>query len=440
LSWGSYSEKKKNHLPAQHIYLTMKSIRLAIPVFLFICILFLSIINFRIEQKKRILKEDLIELNLIKYGLFSVDEWKHTAASIIAKKIGELKLTGENKAVMQRKISAFLHETIDDFEARFYEERSRSIKGFIQGGVASLTGTFKMLKQDIPVFTEQIIAFLDDPQSKEAIKIYLSDQLDEYTQQTFAQVDYTRYEQILATHAYDSRDDALVGLKTEIVSLENESKPYKTTLIILFVITGLFLVFRKISLGSEFMIYIGICIVLIIPGVLLPMIEIDARISTLSFSLLGEQISFQDQVLFYQSKSILEVVQIMFEQKGADLIPVGILILAFSVIFPAAKLIASILYIYSTQMKKKKFIHVLIFHTGKWSMADVMVIAIFMAYIGFNGIIAGQLNQLESLAGGVDVLTTNESGILAGLWFFTAFVILSLIISQKLHSNKMRMA
>jgi len=68
-------------------------------------------------------------------------------------------------------------------------------------------------------------------------------------------------------------------------------------------------------------------------------------------------------------------------------------------------------------------------------MADVMVIAIFMAFIGFNGIITDQLHQIENLAAGVEVLTTNNSGILSGFWFFTAFVLISLLVSQRLHST-----
>jgi uncharacterized paraquat-inducible protein A len=33
----------------------------------------------------------------------------------------------------------------------------------------------------------------------------------------------------------------------------------------------------------------------------------------------------------------------------------------------------------------------MVFKTGKWSMADVIVVAIFMAYIGFSGIVGEQL-------------------------------------------------
>ena len=65
-------------------------------------------------------------------------------------------------------------------------------------------------------------------------------------------------------------------------------------------------------------------------------------------------------------------------------------------------------------------------------MADVMVVAIFMAYNGFAGIITEQLKQLESLAQNVDILTTNKSALQAGFFSFTAFSVLSLLTAHKL--------
>jgi hypothetical protein len=69
-------------------------------------------------------------------------------------------------------------------------------------------------------------------------------------------------------------------------------------------------------------------------------------------------------------------------------------------------------------------------------MADVMVVAIFMAYIGFSGIVAEQLSQLENISPTIDILTTNESKLNEGFFLFTGFVILSLFISNRLESIK----
>ncbi len=414
----------------------MKRSRVFIFWGILVAILLLSFLIFRATQDQRTIKSDLAELSNIRYGLFSVDEWKQVAAGIIAGKIGELELSGENKAVMRQKISTFLYDLIGDFETRFYEERSRSLKGFIQSGVAALTGTFDKLKQDVPVFTEQIIDFLDDPQSKEALRSYLVEQLDKYTLETFAQIDYTMHDQIIAGHGYENREAAIAGLKAGIDMMERSGRPYKIAIIVVVLAAAMLFILVKNPSKTEFLIVSGISLTLLIPGVTLPMIDIDARISALSFSLLGEPISFRDQVLFYQSKSILEVVRIMFGHGGLDMIVVGFLILAFSVLFPAAKLTATGVYIYSENLRKQGFVRTLVFRTGKWSMADVMVIAIFMAFIGFNGIITDQLHQIENLAAGVEVLTTNNSGILSGFWFFTAFVLMSLLVSQKLQAGK----
>ena len=65
-------------------------------------------------------------------------------------------------------------------------------------------------------------------------------------------------------------------------------------------------------------------------------------------------------------------------------------------------------------------------------MADVMVVAIFMAYIGFSGIVTEQLNQLKDISTTMDILTTNNSSLKEGFFLFTGFVLLSILISTKI--------
>jgi hypothetical protein len=415
----------------------MKHLRRYIIILVLPAVIIPAYYFYKHEKVKQSLKYDLTELSNIRYGMLSVDEWKQVAASAIAGKINELELSGENKAVLRQKISSFLYEVIGDFEVRFYDERSSSLKGILQSGIVAFSGTFEKLKQDVPLFTEQIIDFLEDPQSKEALRSYLVEQLDKYTLETFTQTDYTWHNQIIARHDFENRRATIAGLKKEIDMLERNAWPYKIAIIVLVFAAAMLFMCGKNQSKTEFFIVSGISVSLLIPGVTLPMIEIDARITELSFVLLGEPVSFHDQVLFYQSKSILEVVGIMFGQKSYDLFSVGFLILAFSVLFPAAKLTASILYVYNERMRNSEAIRLLVFKTGKWSMADVMVIAIFMAFIGFNGIITDQLHQMEGLAASVEVLSTNNSGILTGFWFFTSFVLMSLLVSQRLQSGRL---
>lgn len=410
----------------------MKNKGLLITILLLTGISFLGVTVFKTETEKRKTKEDLIELSKIKYGLFSVDEWKRILSDIITKKIEDFNLEGANREKMRDEISTFLYKQINEFEERYYEEKGQTFFGFLQSGVAAVTGTFGELKKNIPTFTEEILNFMNKPKNRKAIREFIIKKLNDYADKTFAKIDYSTHDRIISEYGFENRDAAVVGLKLKIEQLENKNRPYQVGLIILGVITGLFIGFSSRISKAEYLLLTTICFVFLLAGLLLPMIEIDARVSEMSFNLLGEPVIFQDQVLYYKSKSILEVVRLMMTQSRLDLIFVGILVLTFSVVFPVTKLGSSILYLNSSNLKSNKFIQFMIFRTGKWSMADVMVIAIFMAYIGFSGIITEQLKQIENITQNIDILTTNKSSLQTGFYAFTSFAILSLLTSHKL--------
>jgi hypothetical protein len=62
-------------------------------------------------------------------------------------------------------------------------------------------------------------------------------------------------------------------------------------------------------------------------------------------------------------------------------------------------------------------------------MADVMVIAIFMAYIGFNGIITSQFGQLSKANQELVILTTNGTSLQPGYYLFLTYTLLALLLS-----------
>lgn len=62
-------------------------------------------------------------------------------------------------------------------------------------------------------------------------------------------------------------------------------------------------------------------------------------------------------------------------------------------------------------------------------MADVLVVAIFMAYIGFNGIINNQLDELKEFTTDVTMLTTNGTTLMPGLYIFMTYTILAMFLS-----------
>ncbi|MBK9736216.1 MAG: paraquat-inducible protein A [Saprospiraceae bacterium] len=159
-------------------------------------------------------------------------------------------------------------------------------------------------------------------------------------------------------------------------------------------------------------------VVLLMLGINLPMIDIEAILNSFKISVLGTDIGFGKQYMYYQSKSILDVTETLVRAKGLDIKIVGIMILFFSIIFPLIKLLLSTMYLYSSRVRQNKVVKNIIFYLGKWSMADVFVVALFMAYIGFYGIISSQLNSIANNEGGFAVETINNSKLSPGALFF----------------------
>lgn len=116
-----------------------------------------------------------------------------------------------------------------------------------------------------------------------------------------------------------------------------------------------------------------------------------------------------ETVLQFQSKGILTTVTGLWEHGNRWL---ALLLLLFSVVLPLLKTGVAWLTLFSrTHPVSLRGLH-LSHHLGKWSMADVFVVAILVAYFSSN---AGGLTQAE---------------VQAGLWFFAIYVVLSLLGSQ----------
>ena len=126
-----------------------------------------------------------------------------------------------------------------------------------------------------------------------------------------------------------------------------------------------------------------------------------------------------DIVLSFESKGVIGSIAKLFE--GGDVI-VAIVILLFSVIVPVTKVLSlffvSLFMQYSFAHTLVKFFKMI----GKWSMVDVFVVAVFLVYLTAN---KGEVSRAE---------------IEVGLYFFLAYVIVSMIVSitadKMLHSHK----
>jgi len=109
---------------------------------------------------------------------------------------------------------------------------------------------------------------------------------------------------------------------------------------------------------------------------------------------------------------------------------VGVLLVTFSILFPLLKIVSSLGYFYNYRhARENPVIQFFVFKSGKWSMADVMVVAIFMAYIGFNGIITSQFGKLKSAGQELVILTTNGTSLQPGYYLFLTYTLLALFLT-----------
>jgi len=406
--------------------------RIFISVSLLVMISFCSMQVLKVETEKRALKADFVELSHIKYGLFNVDEWKIVIADIIDKKVREFEVTPENEKEIRKKTENILKELLNQAEVLMEEENSQEgLKGFFRQAVSSFVVPFDKLRARIPEFSNTIIKALKDPQTKKDLQNYLVKKVDEFADETVGKMDYTVFNQLL--EKYDAPDKTAAF--TQIQDLREKADQKVQIFILLLAIAAIILtvmVFLKNAGIFETGVYTLTAFVLLIAGITLPMIDIEATISSFTFLLLGEPVTFENQVLFFQSKSILEVVGILMQRGDIALSVVAFLIFSFSILIPILKLVFSFVALARKRTPKSKVAKFIVFKSGKWSMADVMVVALFMAYIGFSGVINSQLTQLERASGTLEVFTTNNSTLQLGFYLFTAYSVVGLLLASNL--------
>ena len=153
--------------------------------------------------------------------------------------------------------------------------------------------------------------------TKGQIKTMLNKQLEQYFQQTFDTQDTSQMSRILLRT--DSKDiesarvklNKAISVKHGVIVKEaillNHSVGYP-----FFALSGFS---RQPLAPSRYILLVLSLILLLIAGVTTPMIDMEAKISQMSFVLMGHPIHFENQVLYFQSKSILDVFWIMITHK-----------------------------------------------------------------------------------------------------------------------------
>jgi len=416
----------------------MKILKYILACLLILASAYLAIEIKAIDQKRAKLIHDYNELHHVKYGLLSVHQWKEKVSDIIAQKVRNFQLTSENREALSQKISDALYALIN--EIKLLVEENRRDQNMFMAAITFLVDkiffSINDLEKKVPYFTELILDGLDNYDSREKLRSFIQSKIDELLEETVGYEDLSAVSDILDRYQQADVTQCSQFLDNKINTYTAQMEFYALCILALMVSLFLIVILSSSLLSvTDYALLLSNCTVLLFIGLTTPMIEIDARIEHFQFLLMGEAIAFNNQILFAQSKSILDVILVLVQSDAIQSITVGIFIFAFSFLFPITKILASIVLLNRASTSSSKFIQFLVLYTGKWSMADVFVVAIFMAYIGFTGILQKQLSSLENISDKVEVLTLDHSRFGIGFGMFMAFCIGSLIISSLLHSR-----
>ncbi len=395
----------------------------------------------KLSKQQEELKTDYSTINNITLGLFSVEQWRDKVAGIVNHQVKHFTLSRRQKKALQVEVQQIILALINKAEA-LLNKKPASIGGKLKKlAVKTFVNTDK-IKARVPAFAKTIIAKIDNPASKSKLSTLALNKFAQAQQSGYLDSTITANDSLTTQmyHKYQVRsaDEFNHKLTSSLNRIRTHTYNYCFGMLgCIVIVLLLWWIFRKrVELHAAlFVMSLLFAFILLAVGLTASMVEVDARVSSLDFMLLGEHVVFKNQVLFFQSKSILDVVEVLVKQPAIDSIGVGILILAFSILFPIMKLSATGIHLLSKRkLAENKVIKYFAFQSGKWSMADVIVIAILMTYIGLNGLLESQLAGLNINSDLLTMITTNNTALQPGYIIFISFVLYGLVLSTILKS------
>ena len=321
-------------------------------------------------------KYDFAEVNKITYGLFNIDIWKDKIFSVIESKAEGFEFGAKDLKGFQVQIENYLY----DMHAE-YIESGKLVELFMQNQkddnkvMGLLMGLFKGgiedqiknidFKDRIPGIAAQMMGEFEKkiPELKKQITKQVSDMLVKESTSTLND----RRDIIYKKYGVDSQAAVNSLIEEEVLVAEATSDNLILQILgALFVAFILLLVLQRQLTFNLAMVWLTIvCIVCLSLGLALPMIDLDARLSDVDLTLIGESLHFDEQVMYFQSKSILDVTKTLLQGGAWDMKLVGFLILLFSIVLPFLKMVLTTIYLYVKTAQKSSFVKTVIFYLGK---------------------------------------------------------------------------
>jgi hypothetical protein len=386
-----------------------------------------------VERKQ--IKEDYSTINNITFGLFSVDAWRDKISAVVNNQVQDFDITQKQKRQLQAQVEQQLHGLVSKAAATINKPQ-KTLMGKLKKFAFNKFVDVDQIQAQVPSFAKTIINKVSSPASKKRLKDIAVGKINQLEQETYdstgtATAAVTAYMNGKYHVADAAAFDKQITAQLDDVRQKSFNYLYAMVGIVLIVLLFWGLLRNQIHLKATlYVMSLLFAFVLITVGITTSIIEVDARIKTLDFMLMGHKVAFENQVLFFQSKSILGIVEVLIKQPKPDAMVVGSLILVFVILFPVLRLIFTGVHMLSRRaFAENKVVRYFAFQSGHWTMADVMVVGILMTYIGLNGILESQLSNLNIHNSFINTATVNSTSLQPGYFIFVAFVVFSVILT-----------
>lgn len=393
------------------------------------------------SERKRI-KEDYSLSNNVTFGLFSIDQWSDRISAVVNGEVDDFHLTAEQKKEIQKTVEKQLHSLVSKTVAEINKPQ-KSIGAKLKKLAFNTLVDSADLQAQVKPFSRTIMAKIASPKSQERLKDIAASKIFQLEKQTY---DSTRVANYTVTKymykKYNVHDPVSFNRQINEQLAANHKIMWSFLISMLGCVLAALILWwilrKKLHLQNVlFILALVFAFVLLVVGLTTSVIEVDARIKTLHFDLMGGQVAFDNQVLFFQSKSILGIVSTLIGQPKPDAIVVGALIMLFVIVFPMLRLIATGLHVLGFgKVSQWGFVRYLAFEGSKWDMADVMIVGMLMTYIGLNGILKSQLANLNMHSGSLVMETANNTSLQPGYFLFTGYVLFAILLSYILKKTK----
>lgn len=392
------------------------------------------------EQEQ--IKEDYSMANNITFGLFSLDQWRERIAAVVDRQVTDYHVSPAQKKALQKQVEKQLSGLITGV-VKEMNKPQKSVGGKLKKFAFNQFVDPKDLQEQVPSFSKTIVDKVNSPKSVSRLKNVASSKIDQLEKATYdstsvaySQVTKSLYKKYNVTNGEDFNKE----VTTNLAVIRKVSYNYAYAMlgcVVLAMILWWFLRNKRELQKTLFIMSLFLAFTLLAVGMTSSIIEVDARIQTLNFMLMGEKVSFENQVLFFQSKSIMGIVHTLIEQSKPDAILVGVLIMLFVIILPLLRMIAKgIVILGNEKLAQNKVIKYLTFELGKWDMADVMVVGVAMTYIGLNGILKSQLSNLNISNEFLKTTTVNYTSLQPGFFIFVGYVAFEMVLTYRLNRIK----